>query len=940
MLQPAQIGAGGIVKTDLGPVVGMGAPAHVVQQAGGLDQALVAFGAVFEQRRDIVIQRLAKARHPGVFLFRVAGSLDHEAQDSYSVTVDVFDGEHTTQQTFTIDVGDVNEAAHSVALDDNTVDENSAVGTVVGTVSADDPEGDTLSYSLSDDAGGMFTIDPNSGEIKVAGSLNHEAQDSYFVTVDVFDGENTTQQTFTIDIGDLAAPTLTGTGNTIANADMGEVVDLSHMDQFPELYEGAHLEDRVGTEVFDDMVDDAEKLVINYQSEATVTFKGETAGYRNSIGAYQINEDGTIQDVQLLWGDASSDKLTIGESQATYTGIEQGSELGFFIISNGFSDLPDDAVSGDGNTISDTGTWMFVSPDFDPTTQNPSDHQYNVNTDSGPPQMIYVEGDGTIHTQSGNVFHSLRQEDFNPDASVDSREHFVAGVDAENGVLHFGIEDLMGGGDADFDDTMFSVEIDARDLVEAPNPLFSQDELGRSSFEITDTDSADLTDATVVVGDIQAGDSVTIGGGYQLDGGVVKLPDGSSTGISYSIVDDGSDITVTLTGSASVDLYESVIQSINFSNDGSGGDAAGVRTIDVSVTDSSGEASDDYSSTLTVEAAPNSAPDNVALADNAVDENSAIGTVVGTVTADDAEGDTLSYSLTDDAGGMFTIDASSGEIKVAGALDYETTSSYSVTVQVSDGTTTADQTFTIDVSDLAEGITETDDPGLQGSANIVGTSGDDKAGSEGKLMGSNHVDDVIYGLEGDDDLIGKQGEDTLVGGDGSDTLDGGDDADSLYGGAGDDRMDGGQGDDIVQGNAGDDVMYGDKDSNDPNGGDDTLMGGAGADKIYGESGDDVLYGGAGDDEVYGGDGSDIFYFASDEGNDEFYGGEGSGWSDTIVLTDGMPAGDVSDWLTLTSGSVESTASGEIFLSEDAAGTISLDGGNAVLTFEGVEKIEA
>ncbi|MCG8494278.1 MAG: cadherin repeat domain-containing protein, partial [Sneathiellales bacterium] len=96
-----------------------------------------------------------------------------------------------------------NTAPHSVALDDNSVDENSAIGTVVGTVSATDPEGDTLSYSLSDDAGGMFTIDPNSGEIKVAGALDHEAQDSYSVTVDVFDGEHTTQQTFTIDVGDV-----------------------------------------------------------------------------------------------------------------------------------------------------------------------------------------------------------------------------------------------------------------------------------------------------------------------------------------------------------------------------------------------------------------------------------------------------------------------------------------------------------------------------------------------------------------------------------------------------------------------------------------------------------------------------------------------------------------------------------------------------------------
>ena len=150
-------------------------------------------------------------------------------------------------------------------------------------------------------------------------------------------------------------------------------------------------------------------------------------------------------------------------------------------------------------------------------------------------------------------------------------------------------------------------------------------------------------------------------------------------------------------------------------------------------------------------------------------------------------------------------------------------------------------------------------------------------------------------------------------------MEGGDDADSLFGGSGDD------------------VIYGDKKSGSSPDANDTLVGGDGADKLYGGAGDDVLFGGAGDDEVYGNDGGDTFYFASDEGNDKFFGGDGGGWSDTIVLSDGMPSGDIHDWLTLDSGSVVSSANGEIFLSDDAAGTIDL--GDVQLTFEGVEKIE-
>jgi hypothetical protein len=50
------------------------------------------------------------------------------------------------------------------------------------------------------------------------------------------------------------------------------------------------------------------------------------------------------------------------------------------------------------------------------------------------------------------------------------------------------------------------------------------------------------------------------------------------------------------------------------------------------------------------------------------------GTVVGSVTGTDADGSTLSYSLTDDAGGRFAINSTTGQITVADGslLDYET----------------------------------------------------------------------------------------------------------------------------------------------------------------------------------------------------------------------------------------------------------------------------
>ncbi len=96
-----------------------------------------------------------------------------------------------------------------------------------------------------------------------------------------------------------------------------------------------------------------------------------------------------------------------------------------------------------------------------------------------------------------------------------------------------------------------------------------------------------------------------------------------------------------------------------------------------------------------------------------VSEHAAVGTAVGTVTATDAEGSTVTYAITEgDDDGQFAIDAATGAITVAGALDYETTASYSLTVAASDAAgSTATATVTITVTDIVADY-DTDDDGL------------------------------------------------------------------------------------------------------------------------------------------------------------------------------------------------------------------------------------
>ncbi len=94
--------------------------------------------------------------------------LTTNAATSHSITIRATSADASfSTQSFTINLTDVNEAAVGAVSDNdgasNYVLENAANGTTVGiTGLATDPDGtDVVTYSLDDNAGGRFAIDPN-----------------------------------------------------------------------------------------------------------------------------------------------------------------------------------------------------------------------------------------------------------------------------------------------------------------------------------------------------------------------------------------------------------------------------------------------------------------------------------------------------------------------------------------------------------------------------------------------------------------------------------------------------------------------------------------------------------------------------------------------------------------------------------------------------------
>lgn len=135
--------------------------------------------------------------------------LDFETVISYSFVVEVFDNGSpslSSQQTITVNV--INENDHSPVITSSdmadAVEElvNAFVLTVTATDS-DAPPFNNFTFSLSDDAGGSFSIHPLTGVVLTTRALDRETQEVHTIVVEVTDGVFTVNQTITVTLVDI-----------------------------------------------------------------------------------------------------------------------------------------------------------------------------------------------------------------------------------------------------------------------------------------------------------------------------------------------------------------------------------------------------------------------------------------------------------------------------------------------------------------------------------------------------------------------------------------------------------------------------------------------------------------------------------------------------------------------------------------------------------------
>jgi hypothetical protein len=202
-----------------------------------------------------------------------------------------------------------------------------------------------------------------------------------------------------------------------------------------------------------------------------------------------------------------------------------------------------------------------------------------------------------------------------------------------------------------------------------------------SVSENATNDSTTLLDVNANDGDGGATDtSVT----YSITGG---------TGASLFTIDSTGAIKLNATGASTLNYESATSYTLTVrANDGQSSNNTTDQTITVTIT--------------------NEAPSVTAGQSFTVAENTATSTVVGTV-AKTGDTDGLTWSIqSGNTGNVFAINSSTGQITVNGSLDYETTTTYTLSIRATDGTTPSTQNVTINVTNVNEAPVNTK-PGAQ-----------------------------------------------------------------------------------------------------------------------------------------------------------------------------------------------------------------------------------
>jgi hypothetical protein len=223
--------------------------------------------------------------------------LNYEAAKSHTIVVRVTDSgtpPESAEFSVTISIVDENDLPRNLRISNQKVNENSAIGHVIGVFTATDEDNEqTLTYQLSDDVNGVFVV--NRSKLIVNKSLDHEQKKTYNIRVQVWDNGSpplSLTESFVIEVLNDNEP-------PISVAFLDTQGQLTFSVNFPVVKENSVTDTVVGTIEARDP-DVGETITFALIDNANGTFKISTPSQGTCYGLSGTQGARTTCRVQLL----------------------------------------------------------------------------------------------------------------------------------------------------------------------------------------------------------------------------------------------------------------------------------------------------------------------------------------------------------------------------------------------------------------------------------------------------------------------------------------------------------------------------------------------------------------------------------------------------------------------------------------------------------------
>ncbi|WP_435183499.1 cadherin domain-containing protein [Cylindrospermopsis raciborskii G7] len=652
--------------------------------------------------------------------------------NAYSVTVTATDrGGLTATQAVTVNVTDVVEIGNPPVITSGSTFSIAENSTTVATIIATDVESSTLNYSIS---GGvdqnLFAIDPTTGVLRFVTAPNFEAptdvgaDNRYNLQIQVKDSDNNTvTKDLIITVTDVNeapsfnTPTATfSTGEntilvgsvvatdpdrgdtltyTLSGADAGKF-DIDSTTQFLSFKTAPNFEapgSAAGNNTYNVTVTarDGAGLTTNQAVTISVTNVNEAPSFANPTATFPVAENST----------------TVG-TIAPATDPDAGDTLTYTLSG---------ADAGKFNIDSSTRLLSFKTPpDFEAPGSAAGSNTYRVT-------VTAKDAAGLTATQEVTVNVTDVVENGNPPLITSPSTFSIAenstavgtiiATDADSNTLTYSIS---GGADR----SLFTINANtgALSFVNAPNFEVPTDvginNVYNLQIQVTDGNNPVTQDLIITVTNVNEAPSFTN------TTATFPVAENSTTVGTIAPATDpdaGDTLTYTLSGAdAGKFNIDSSTRLLSFKtppNFEVPGSAAGSNTYSVTVTATDGGGlTTTQAVTVNVTDVPEVGNPPVITSSSTffVAENS---TQVGTIIATDADGNTLTYSISGGADrSLFTINANTGALSFVNAPNFEvptdvgTNNVYNLQIQVTDGNNPVTQDLIINVTNVNETPTD------------------------------------------------------------------------------------------------------------------------------------------------------------------------------------------------------------------------------------------